>query len=317
MVLAREIPLDSRCKNTKIRFGPSGIQFFNRLSGLNVLLDEFVPPKTLWATAPRHVSIALTNACDLSCSYCFAPKNPASLNFDQIVAWLNELDANGTIGVGFGGGEPTLYPRFTELCSYAANHTRLSVSFTTHGHHLDDSLLNSLRGNVHFMRVSMDGVNETYERLRHRSFAILQERIAAVRQTVPFGINYVVNADTFRDIDAAIAIAERVGASEFLILPEQPVKGRAGITEPIADSLRHWIKLYSGPIRLVINERSSKNMPICNPFPDETGLRAYAHVDASGMLKPTSYHNNGVFIRYDGLMSALSQLEQSPNEHLL
>src|SRR6266705_976700 len=49
----------------KIRMGPSGIQLFDRTTGLNILLDEVPVPPTLWAEAPRQVSVALTNACDL------------------------------------------------------------------------------------------------------------------------------------------------------------------------------------------------------------------------------------------------------------
>ena len=101
-----------------MRLGPSGIHLFDRASGLNLLIDEFVPPETVWAAAPRQVSIALTNTCDLACSYCFAPKTRATLAFDRIVAWLDELDPNGTMGVGFGGGEPTLYRRFADLCAH-------------------------------------------------------------------------------------------------------------------------------------------------------------------------------------------------------
>ncbi len=146
----------------KVRLGPDGIHLFARGSGANLLIGEIVPPKSMWAAAPRQVSIALTNTCNLSCSYCFAPKTHASLAFDRIVSWLNELDANGTIGVGFGGGEPTLYHRFAELCAHTSRNTGLAVTFTTHGHHLDEALLAQLRGNVHFVRVSMDGVGSTY-----------------------------------------------------------------------------------------------------------------------------------------------------------
>ena len=60
----------------KVRSGPAGIQLFNRVTGLNILLDEIEIPPESWASAPRHVSIALTNACDLACPYCYAPKAP-------------------------------------------------------------------------------------------------------------------------------------------------------------------------------------------------------------------------------------------------
>jgi MoaA/NifB/PqqE/SkfB family radical SAM enzyme len=295
---------------TKLRFGPSGIHLFDRTSGLNLLIDELIPPEGEWAIAPRQVSIALTNACDLDCPYCFAPKSRATLAFDRIVSWLKELDANGTLGIGFGGGEPTLYPRFAELCAYAANNTGLAVTFTTHGHHLEDAFLALLRGNVHFIRVSMDGVSATYERLRNRPFNALQGRLGAIRNIVPFGINYVVNADTLPDIDTAATFAERAGASEFLILPERPMNGRAGLTNDTVDGLRGWVRRYSGGIRLAVSETGAEGMPTCNPLPHETGLRAYAHIDANGVLKRTSFDSEGVAIGGEGVLPALCQLHK-------
>jgi len=290
------------------RLGPSGIHLFHRASGLNLLIDEFVPPEAVWAAAPRQVSIALTNACDLACSYCFAPKVPATLAFDRIVSWLDELDANGTIGVGFGGGEPTLYRRFAELCAHVTRNTGLGVTFTTHGHRLDHELLAALKGNVQFVRVSMDGIDATYERLRGRSFKALQQRLSVIREIAPFGINYVVNSDTLSDIDAAAAFAEKAGASEFLLLPEQPVSGQGGIADVTAEALRTWVGGYSSDMRLAVSEAGAEGMPTCDPFRNETGLRAYAHVDALGVLKHSSYESEGVAIGSDGFMSALAQL---------
>ena len=196
----------SNIKNSrlKVRVGPAGLHFFNRTTGMNILVDEIRLPSHFWSTAPRQVSIALTNACDLACSHCYAPKNPAMLAFDRLINWLADLDANGCIGVGFGGGEPTLYPRLIEICSYAARKTNLAVTMTTHAHRLSDRLLSELEGTLHFVRVSMDGVGSTYESIRGRPFDALLERITALNRITPFGINYVVNSKTVGDLDAAV-----------------------------------------------------------------------------------------------------------------
>lgn len=244
----------------------------------------------------------------MSCAYCFAPKTRASLPFDRIVSWLDELDANGTIGVGFGGGEPTLYRRFAELCAYTSRSSSLAVSFTTHGHHLDEALLLQLNGNVHFVRVSMDGIGPTYERLRGRSFDALAERMTALREITPFGINYVVNSDTLPEIDSAVEFAQRAGASEFLLLPEQAVKGRGGISSEDVQTLRKWVESYSGGIRLAVSEMGADGMPTSDPFEKETGLLSYAHIDASGVLKASSYSLDGVPIDTKGVLAALAEL---------
>jgi MoaA/NifB/PqqE/SkfB family radical SAM enzyme len=222
-----------------------------------------------------------------------------------------ELDQNGCIGVGFGGGEPTLHPEFGLLCEYAASRTQLSVTFTTHGHRLDDGLLEQLRGCVNFVRVSMDGVHATYESIRGRSFVSFERRLTAIRKIVPFGVNYVVNSRTLSDLDHAIRIATEAGASEFLLLPEQPVRGLGGIDSATAEGLRHWIANYHGPIPLSISEAGADGLPTCDPLTAERGLRAYAHIDASGILKRSSFDEWGISVGPQGVMAALATLHDT------
>lgn len=301
---------DQTSKNSKVRIGPAGVHIFDRSTGLNILVDEVKTSESAWSLAPRHVSIALTNACELSCPYCYAPKRPASLDFNVLTTWLKELDKNGCLGVGFGGGEPTLYRQFPEVCRFAAEETALAVTFTTHGHNLNEQFLAKLRGQVHFLRISMDGVNSTYEALRGRSFSQLLDRIRLARELAPFGINYVVNKRTITDLDRAISIAEGLGASEFLLLPEEPVNSRAGVDGPTLEKLRKWIRSYSGPIPLTISASNASGITVANPFPNESGLREFAHIDARGVLKRTSYDKGGQPIGASGVINALSLLNE-------
>ena len=292
----------------KLRGGPAGLHLFNRTTGLNVLLDEIPVPASLHSRAPRQVSIALTNRCDLACAHCYAPKSRDELRFETITRWLAELDAHGTLGIGFGGGEPTLYPEFERLCHHVARETRLSVSFTTHGHHIDDVLAAGLRGSVNFVRVSMDGVGATYESIRRRSFSELLTRLEHVRSIARFGINVVVNECTLPDLDEAAAIAADAGACELLLLPQMPVRGVPAIGPAALQGLRHWVTAYGGPLKLCINEASADCFPTCDPLVEERGLRAYAHIDAMGVLRPSSYAEKGVHLDGVRVLDALDQL---------
>ena len=293
----------------KLRTGPDGVLLFNRYTGVNILVEEIQMPPELWDMAPRHFSIALTNACDLDCYHCFAPKHPARLNVSQIIAWLEELDAHGCLGVGFGGGEPMLYRELPEVSRYVAKETKMAVSLTTHGHRIDDRLAADLKGNVHFIRVSMDGVGATYEKIRKRPFSLLLRQLELIREIAPFGINYLVNQMTFPEIDEAVALAAEIGATEFLLLPEQPTKRSSGIDSYTKQALSRWVESYDGPVPLTVSEAGSEGLPTVNPLPKETGLRAYAHIDASGILKRSSYDTYGVPIGAGGVMEALELLQ--------
>ena len=313
MVIANK-PLNNVNSHVKVRVGTAGLHFFNRNTGVNLLVDEISLPPSMWSTAPRQVSIALTNACDLICPHCYAPKNPAVLDFEQLIGWLTDLDVNGCIGVGFGGGEPTLYPRLAELCSYTAEKTGLAVTMTTHAHHLSDQLLKDLAGNVHFIRVSMDGVDVTYESIRGKPFASLIQRIKVLSKIVSFGINFVVNSRTIDDLDKAIELAEEFGCSEFLLLPEEATLRTGGIDGNTRRILQEWVASYRGGIPLAVSESGADGLPICNPLIAETGLDAFAHINASGILKRTSYSTDGVQIIEDGVMPALRKLAISNQE---
>src|SRR5581483_555587 len=292
------------------RAGPSGLHLFDRRTGLNCLFDEVRVPSEKWARAPRHVAIALTNACDLACAFCYAPKEPATLMLGQVSRWLAELDANGCLGVGFGGGEPTIHRRFSDICRYAAQETGLAISFTTLGHHLLDGRLSAaIAGHVHFVRVSMDGVGRTYEAIRGRPFDAFLRCLGVVGALSRFGLNYVVNRHTLPDLDAAAGVAADSGASELLLLPEMPVRGGGGIDAATRSALAAWVAAYRGPVPLVVGVSGADGLPTCDPLPSETGLRAYAHIDAAGVLKASSFDVHGVAIGQGGLIPAVRALE--------
>lgn len=300
--------------DVKVRAGRWGLHLFDRRSGLNVLLDEVRVPQQVWSAAPRQVSVALTNACDLACSYCYAPKRPARLDARRLLEWLRDLDAHGCLGVGFGGGEPTLYRGFAEVCRRVATETAMAVSFTTHGHRLDEQLCADLAGHVHFIRISVDGVAATYERVRGRSFSSLRRGLELAGTVAPIGINYVVNASTLPDLDAAVEVASESAAREFLLLPEQPVDGAGGIDEETIRGLRRWVERYTGGVPLVVSEAGADGLPACAPLHGELPLEAYVHIDAMGLVKPSSYDGGGVPVGTDGVMAAIEQIRAQRKE---
>lgn len=295
----------------KFRITPNGVHFFDRHSGLNVLLDDVRPEEAVWSTSPRQVSIALTNVCDLHCAHCYAPKHKASLHIDQVLGWLKELDTVGCLGIGFGGGEPTLHPDFVDICKRAAGETQLAVTFTTHGHRLTPQLVERLKGSIHFARISVDGVGRTYEEQRGKQFESLLRGMDAIATLSPFGINVVVNERTVAELDALSELAQKVGASELLLLPQQATTAVASMDAVVGRALQNWAFNYRGKVRLAVSEAGASGLPTCDPLPDERGLQAYAHIDASGMLRASSYSPVGAKIRDAGVLSALKRLRNN------
>ncbi|UTV87722.1 radical SAM protein [Cobetia amphilecti] len=261
--------------------------------------------------SPRQVSIALTNVCDLHCAYCYAPKHKASLHTDQVLGWLKELDAEGCLGIGFGGGEPTLHPDFVDMCKRAAGETQLAVTFTTHGHRLTPQLVERLKGSIHFTRISVDGLGRTYEEQRGKQFASLLRGIESIATLSPFGINVVVNKRTVSELDAISELAQKVGASELLLLPQQATTTVASMDGVVGRALQDWVSSYRGKVRLAVSEVGASGLPTCDPLPDERGLQSYAHIDASGVIRASSYSPAGAKIGDTGVLWALKQLRNT------
>lgn len=225
----------------KQHLGKDGVHFFDRRTGLNILFDEITVPSERLSLAPKYISIALTNLCNLECGHCYAPKTSDTLNFEQLKNWLKALNDNGTLGVGFGGGEPFLYKKLPELCSYVASETSLALSLTTHGHQLNENLVQLLKDKVNFYRLSMDGVGAIYEDIRGRSFNQFLDKVKIVSRYSKFGINYVVNTKTINSLDEAVQIADDMGAFEFLLLPQVETENESGIDQNHLDRLRNWV----------------------------------------------------------------------------
>ena len=124
----------------------------------------------------------------------------------------------------------------------------------------------------------MDGVGATYEKLRGKAFKVFRHKLELIRELAPFGINFVVNAATFPDIDAAVAVAIESGASEFLLLPERATHANDGIDNATRSALRQWVNASRLNIRLGVSEADAAGFPTCDPLPNEKGLRSYAHI---------------------------------------
>ena len=159
-----------------------------------VALGETVTP------APQSISLNVSNACNLSCSYCYASRGnfdglqARSMSLETARAAVDSLLANGDpsapFTVGFLGGEPFVNRRLVhDVVDYASRcgtERRLDVRFsvTTNGTLLTEDDLELLRSRRFAVTVSIDGEELIHDQQRpdarpgHRSWSTT---IAAVR----------------------------------------------------------------------------------------------------------------------------------------
>lgn len=183
------------------------VLLFDRRRGVNMLVAN-EQTRHLRRVAPRLVQVAITNACDKDCAFCYRPLDARSRwTFDDVLALARVCDEWGVLELAFGGGEPTLFPRFGELLHAIWDQTGLCPSFTTHGKRLDAGFLRAIRGAYGQLQVSVYDEDDT--------LGIVDLLVAERAQ---FGLNYLVTPRRVRSIEADVHAFLARGVTDILFL---------------------------------------------------------------------------------------------------
>ena len=278
------------------RYTKQGVHLFDRRSGTNILMDEFSCSDKILSVAPANVSIALTNKCNRSCKHCFAPKSDALLECTDVCSWIDDLNENGCLGVGFGGGEPLLYPHIENVCLHVHEKTLMACTLTTNGDFIDDCSAAWMRRYVNFVRISTNGD------------AINYSRVENLAKDIPIGINYLLNERTFPDLWDAIKCCTDAGVKEFLLLPQMETDSCSGVGKDFLSMVDDWLMSKTLPLRVTMSAFSSDGMKSIVPIPGDVGVRQYLHISAEGVLKTSSVAKSGVQIGKGSLIQAIKKV---------
>ncbi len=129
------------------------------------------PPADKFLAAPVFaIQWHITNACDLACKHCYDRSQPSPLQFDAALKVLDDLydfcKTRSVRGqVTFTGGNPFLYPRFSELYRAAADY---GFSLSILGNPTPRKQLEALLSiqNPRFFQVSLEGLGEHNDEIR-------------------------------------------------------------------------------------------------------------------------------------------------------
>lgn len=288
-----------------------GTHLFDRHSGLNVLLEQSGGVSIVPSAVPAFVSIALLNACDLECPQCYAPKHRARLQSTDIVEWCRSLDSSGCLGIGFGGGEPTLFPQFARLCQDVATSTELAVTFTTHGHHITEKLATALYGHVHFVRFSWDGIGSIYEDYRKRPFDGVLRSMGIMRPVCRVGVNLLVNGRTLPTLDSACDLAMSAGAGQIVLLPEIR-NGRSILTSAEASAFEAWAQRNVERYPLAVSEQGTGTLILPRLF-EGCDDGNFCHITADAVVKRSAFDADGISLSgARGVVEAIVALRDVP-----
>lgn len=174
---------------------------------------------------PISVEMTLTNTCNLRCVYCSdmmlreRQGVQECLELSTIRQLFQDLARHGTKGVVLeGGGEPTLYPQFEEVVTYARSQG-LAVGLITNGtRHLAQELLHSFE----WIRVSLDASTQE-EYLKLKGVDLYENVISNIayytEHCKTVGVGYVVTKENISQIESLLLRLRAANVSYVQLRP--------------------------------------------------------------------------------------------------
>ena len=244
---------------------------------------------------PLFVGWAVTNRCNLNCSYCSRPmRGSAELPTPAMLEIIDDLARSGCLRVSFTGGEPLLRDDIGQLVSHAG-HSGLQVSLNTNGILLKEKLPDL--STVNEITISLDDLEGRGSRLR-KGLDLLQvtEGIKAARKRgISVALHTVWTKHNLEEVDALLDFARRcdVDVSFTPVELQPPFEKIAQRFMPEPDALRAAVrKLIArkaggnarirnsmATLRYLLNWPSPNNVTCC------AGI-IYCRIEPDGSLYP-------------------------------
>ena len=152
------------------------------------------------APRPISASFAVTNRCNLRCSYCNTPfLDPNHLSIDQVEVLFDRLQTLGVKRLGLAGGEPLVRKHVEDLVERIGalkSHGLETLAITTNGLLLSKKFDRLQAAGVNLLNISLDTLRpERFEAVTRRpGFGLVMQAIdeALARGYDPVKINCVV-----------------------------------------------------------------------------------------------------------------------------
>lgn len=172
---------------------------------------------------PSTVMIELTNHCNLACTTCpreyryghemdkgHMPLSRAKKIIDELWPYLDSVGLTGM-------GETFLYKEIAEIASYIrAKNKGIVISVSTNA--VVPGFVEKakkLTGMVDTIQISIDGLDDVYESIRHHArFSTLDKNISAIQSVfkdseTDIMLNMVVTQENYRHMPAMVSYAEK------------------------------------------------------------------------------------------------------------
>jgi MoaA/NifB/PqqE/SkfB family radical SAM enzyme len=230
-------------------------------------MDSDLNPSEIQDQQHLHLSIELTNRCNLQCSYCIRDDDalyhaaPVFFEPELIDRMLTEACHEfSEVTVSFTGGEPTIHPRFSEILTIVSRHG-CKFNFVTNGWLFErvHKAVAGVREAVDAVAFSVDGATiEDHDRWRGKgSFVRVVRAMALCRaQNISFSIKAAIRRDTVPNLEQIALMAARFGAKALLFSHIWPtsdgVQDASGLTLNEQAEAEHEIAILSNIFKMKV-----------------------------------------------------------------
>jgi uncharacterized protein len=180
-----------------------------------------------------HLTLHLTTACNMRCSYCYAPPHDGAPMSEEVgrkaMQLASRLSSGASCGIVFFGGEPLMMKdRIKALMEYGREMERrqagrFQFKITTNGVLLDESFLEFSIRNDLLIAMSFDGVREAHDRHRRLAdgrptFDVLVDKLRLLLAVRPYAsVLMVINPDTAQHLADSVSFLLDQGCRYLIV----------------------------------------------------------------------------------------------------
>ncbi len=175
-------------------------------AGIEAHLPARLPSK------PLTLLLLINRGCNLRCTFCDLWDGHVHMPLERLLTLLDQAAVIGTKTLVITGGEPFLHPDLFAAVS-AAKARGMAVNITTNGTLIDKRWDELVRSGVDSLSFSIDGLEETHDRLRGQK-GCWRRTWAAIARVRAAGITAsVYSVATNENVGELIAVYERAAAA--------------------------------------------------------------------------------------------------------
>ena len=180
---------------------------------------------------PPHMSIELTEGCNLRCSYCYRESDSTKLSHmptAELLMLIEKLWEAGLRTVELTGGEPTVHRDFRNILRFCTEKFAM-VGVLTNGTRLSDGLARQFAemGNKLMYSVSLDASTPELHDARRGVPGAWAKTTKNITRLVALGVairvSMVVDEQNFDDLENTLLLAKSLGAKVFSYSPLLPL----------------------------------------------------------------------------------------------